>query len=436
MPSGAAVIRYPGKRGVVWYLKYRDAAGKQVKERVGAAKEGTTRRDAEHALRARLTDVEREGYRKPEPLSFAAFSERFVAEHLPARNLSKSTLVGYDISIRHLVRELGSVRLSELERRPELVERFVAARLADGSSPKTVRNDLALLGRMFRVARTWRLVKESPVDLIDKPRTSESETELLLPAEIARVLAAFRELEAEEEDEQERLWWRIARRAVTVAVGTGLRRGELLALSWRNVELLAGAIRVERAWVRSEMKAPKSRSSRRTVRVDREGRVAAALKEQWTESRYRDDDCLVFGHPALGTPLDPSKLTGRYVKKALARAGIEGPFRPWHGLRHTGLTYDAAANGKEHTQTRAGHAQASMTEKYVHMAALIDGAADTVFPEAAARSERLVFSGLDGSGTKFGTNSTPGSPPSEAESASTQGVQKLPGLDSNQQPSG
>ena len=147
----------------------------------------------------------------------------------------------------------------------------------------------------------------------------------------------------------------------------------------------------------------------------------AALNEHWMASRYRGDGDLVFGHPALGTPIDPGKLT-RYVKRAFGRAGIEKPFRPWHGLRHTSLTFDAAANGKEHTQTRAGHAQASMTEKYVHMAALIEGAADTVFPEAAARSERLVFSGLDGSGTKFGTNSTPDESVSESEPPAMQGV--------------
>jgi hypothetical protein len=40
--------------------------------------------EAEAAFRARLTDVEREGYRKPEPLTLAAFAERFVAEHLQA----------------------------------------------------------------------------------------------------------------------------------------------------------------------------------------------------------------------------------------------------------------------------------------------------------------------------------------------------------------
>jgi hypothetical protein len=70
------------------------------------------------------------------------------------------------------------------------------------------------------------------------------------------------------------------------------------------------------------------------------------------------------------------------------------------------------------------------------MAALIEGAADVVFSEAAARSERLVFSALDGSGTKFGTNIDSAASSPEAESPARHGCPKLPGLDSNQQPSG
>src|SRR4051794_15097566 len=100
MPSGAAVIRYAGKRGVVWYAKYRDASGKQVKERLGRSQDGWTKRKAEVALRARLTDVEREGYRKPERLTVAAFSKRFETEHLPGRNLKRSTLIDYELTIR------------------------------------------------------------------------------------------------------------------------------------------------------------------------------------------------------------------------------------------------------------------------------------------------------------------------------------------------
>lgn len=75
MLEGAAVIRYAGKRGVVWRTKYRDAGGRQVKETLGRADAGWSKRKAEAELRARLTAVEREGYCRPEPTTFAAFAD-------------------------------------------------------------------------------------------------------------------------------------------------------------------------------------------------------------------------------------------------------------------------------------------------------------------------------------------------------------------------
>jgi integrase len=72
----------------------------------------------------------------------------------------------------------------------------------------------------------------------------------------------------------------------------------------------------------------------------------------------------VFCHPQLGTPLDPSKVSG-FMRKAIKRAGIERTVRPWHDLRHTALTHDAASgNPAVYVQARAGHAQATMTERY------------------------------------------------------------------------
>ncbi len=58
------------------------------------------------------------------------------------------------------------------------------------------------------------------------------------------------------------------------------------------------------------------------------------LEEQWQRTAYRGDDDLFFGHPTKGTPLETGKLAKRYLKPALARAGIEKPFRPFHDLRH------------------------------------------------------------------------------------------------------
>ena len=111
---------------------------------------------------------------------------------------------------------------------------------------------------------------------------------------------------------------------------------------------------------------PKSRAGRRTVGY---GPVtAAAFDEQWQASRYRGDTDLVFGHMHLGTPLDPSKLS-RYMRAALKRAAIEKSLRPWHDLRHTAITHDAAAgNPQGYIQARAGHSQGSITERYIHAA--------------------------------------------------------------------
>jgi hypothetical protein len=63
MPSGACVIRRDGVRGAVFYIKFVDAAGRQVKERLGREADGWNERNARAELEARLTDVRREGLR-------------------------------------------------------------------------------------------------------------------------------------------------------------------------------------------------------------------------------------------------------------------------------------------------------------------------------------------------------------------------------------
>ena len=97
-------------------------------------------------------------------------------------------------------------------------------------------------------------------------------------------------------------------------------------------------------------------------------------------------DRLLGAHPALGTPLDPSKLTG-YSRKAIKAAEIVKPFRPWHGLRHPALTETAAAGAPAmFVQAKAGHAHGSTTERYLH-------AAKTSYPDMAELAEaRMVES--------------------------------------------
>jgi integrase len=132
------------------------------------------------------------------------------------------------------------------------------------------------------------------------------------------------------------------------------------------------------------MTMPKSKAGRRFVDF---GEIAAAtLEEQYSTSLHQAPESLVFCHPALGTPLDPSKL-GKHARKALECAGVDEAFRPWHGLRHTALTETAAAGVPGmFVQAKAGHAQGSTTERYLH-------AHRTSFPNAAELAEARLFAG-------------------------------------------
>ena len=113
-------------------------------------------------------------------------------------------------------------------------------------------------------------------------------------------------------------------------------------------------------------------------------KTAALFDEQWRATRYRSDSDFVFGHPQIGRPLDSAKVTGRYLKPALAKAEIDQP-GAWHMLRHTALTMDAAVgNPNAYVQAKAGRSSFSITERYVH-------AAQTASPGAVERSEQRLF---------------------------------------------
>jgi integrase len=208
--------------------------------------------------------------------------------------------------------------------------------------------------------------------------------QVLSEAEIARLWSAYGELEREASAE-ERAWSQLARVITFVGLGTAMRRGELLALRWRDVRMLDGVIQVREAFVDGRFTTPKSRSSRRLIELG--PRTRELFGQRWQETAFRDESDLVFCHPTKGTPLDASKLARVYLRPALRRAGVMKPFRPFHDLRHTALTHEAAAgNPMAYVQLKAGHSQSAITERYIH-------AAQVMFPGAAARGEERMFSG-------------------------------------------
>jgi integrase len=146
---------------------------------------------------------------------------------------------------------------------------------------------------------------------------------------------------------------------------TGLRRGELLALRWGDVDWLAQRIRVRRNYVRGQYGTPESRRSTRSVPMALE--VARELERLFQTSRWQADDDLVFAHPALGGPQYAVGMSRRF-SAALKTAGLDDS-RRFHDLRHTFGTQCAAAGVAMRTlQEWMGHKHISTTQRYADYA--------------------------------------------------------------------
>jgi site-specific recombinase XerD len=367
MPSGSAVIRYSGKRGTVWRLKFRDASGVQVMETLGKSPEWN-RRKAKNELRNRLTDVEREGFTRPRRLDFGTFADTWLDEYPEARGLKHSTRRGYAIILdRHLKPALGRLKLSEIS--VEEVERLVVAKRRAGLSPATVNRALNVLSLVLNAALRRGLVRVNVVSLIDRPREPRRRWRILSPVEVRKVEAEFSTLIEKAETERDGDDLILTRRLFLFHMGTALRRGEAAGLRWRSVFLADPSgpmLRVEETWVRHRTETPKSDAGRRTISLGE--KIAAELWDHRQWSQYRADDDYVFPNPRTGRPFDASRY-GELLGLALRKAGIEEEIRPSHELRHSSITNAAAAGASpEALMSRAGHSSYATTRRYIDLA--------------------------------------------------------------------
>jgi integrase len=254
---------------------------------------------------------------------------QFLAQWLEGQRhaLRPRTWEGYESVIRtRLVPELGRLRLDGLT--PAHLAAAYDRLLGRGLSPKSVLNTHRLLHRALSDAVRWGMLVRNPCDLVDPPRAQRPAVRALDAEEVARLLAACTG------DDLGPL--------VTVAVLTGLRQGELLGLTWDDIDLERGELRVMRAVQRVRGRGlvvvpPKTASSRRLVPLPPQ--AVAALREQrrrQAEARLKAGPAWADGNwvftTALGLPYHPSDVAHRF-QRLLEHAGL--PRLRFHDLRHT-----------------------------------------------------------------------------------------------------
>jgi integrase len=283
-----------------------------------------------------------------------------------------SVIRSYETSLRlRVLPELGNRKFSELRRRDvqDLADRL----LGQGLDPSTIRNTLMPIRAIYRRALARGDVAVNPTRGLELPAVRGKRDRIVSPEEAEALLAAL--------PERDRALW-------ATALYGGLRRGELQALRWDDVDLANGVIRVDRAWdVQEGPIEPKSRAARRRVPIP------AILRDYLVEHRHGRPGVKghVFGRPD-GKPFDGPTVDAR-AKAAWRRAGLE-PIT-LHEARHTfaSLMIAAGVNAKA-LATYMGHASMTITlDRYGHLmpgnedesAALLDAYLDRATAEAPLR---------------------------------------------------
>jgi integrase len=342
-------IRKRGKRNPVWELQWWEDFIRT---------DGTTGRRRESAILGYSSELtvkqaRKEAEKKLSPLNAGKavphstltlkefVDQVFVPLAFPI--LKSSTRKRYRSTLDlHLLRAFGKQRLCDIK--TVEVQRFVLQKFDGGLGWETCNHLRNLLSKVFANAKKrGHFTGTNPASGVELPeRRQVREKHVLMPEQVSRFLAVLREP---------------ARTMVLLAILTGLRVGEILALRWQDADLDRGELRVMQAVYRGCMGSPKTKGSKRTIPLPETAIGTLKNLKQWTHGLIPER--LVFPS-RKGTVINDTNLLLRVLKPAGKLAGV--PWVSWHTFRRTHATLLQLAGGSaKDAQAQLGHSQITTT---------------------------------------------------------------------------
>lgn len=252
-------------------------------------------------------------------------------------------------------KEPGDIMLLDVDR----LKRRTLEKLA----PQTVKHVLSLLKRIVNFGVKRKLCDPLPFH-IEEPRVNNTKTEDLTPEQLRKLLDAIKK----DVNIQ-------AKNLMKMALFTGMRRGELFKLKWKDINWERGFINLRDPKGGPDQKIPLNDGARHVL-----------------ESHIRTDSPYVFPGRGGRQRVDINKQVNRIKQKA----GLPKDFRPLHGLRHAYASM-LASSGKVDIYTLQkllAHKDPRMTQRYSHLSdkALkrASGVADSIIEESSRPKDDLV----------------------------------------------
>ena len=348
----------------------RDSGGKRLRKFVNVKGE---KGDAERKLRELISAAEAGLPIEVGKETVSEFIQRWLADHVAHTTRPRTHAFYAMVSRLYIEPQIGHVPIQKLT--PSAVQALISSVLDRGLSPTTARRVYATFHRALECAMKWGVVYRNVCDAIDAPREADHEIQ---PPDLPTAKA-------------------LLSKAMETPYGvafhllafTGMRRGEVPALRWKNIDLENGAVSIVGAVGRENgqlvVTPPKSKSSRRLVQID-PMTVSVLRSHQLRQAEHRlklgsvyKDKGYVFASPTGGL-LDPDILTKTW-QSICQQMGVKYRL---HDLRHHHATalIESGVHIKA-VQARLGHSSPSLTMAvYAHVSPGLDREAAEAYARA------------------------------------------------------
>ena len=352
---------------------------------------GETRREVQQKINKIAVKIQAGTYREPSRITVEEWFTTWLNDYMKL-SLRPTTWTSYGYQIEgHIIPALGHLKLSELQ--TAHIQRLYNEKLKSGRldgkpgglTPKSVRFIHTVIHSCLEQARKEGMITINPASAVRLPKLEQREIRYLDSGEIKEFLEVARDSK------------HFA--AFFLALNTGMRRGEILGLRWKDIDLEEGQLTVNQGLVRVSGKGlvfqePKTKLSNRTISLS--PMVLKVLKEhRKKQAEYRllsggayDEGGLdlVFANE-IGKPICPRAFT-RIFERLLKRAGLEAACL--HDLRHTFATMalEQGVNVKTVQETLGHHSAAFTMDVYA-------GTTERMKREAADKVGGLLASLLE-----------------------------------------
>jgi len=383
---GHIIKRYKNSYTIVLNLGVDPITGRRKQQWLSVK---GTKKEAEKRLSDVLHQLDTGTFMKPGKTTLGEFLERWLKDYAWP-NLAPRTAEGYEHIIRrHLIPSLGNITLTQLK--PEHLQRYYSEKLSEGRcdrkgalSSTTVRHHHMALHTAMYSAVKWGLLPKNPADAVSPPPTRQIEMHTMDEDDMHTFL------EAAKKTPYHALFY--------LALFTGMRRSELLALRWSDIDLLLCQVYVSRTLHQLRdgsivYRAPKTAKGRRMIALTPS--TALVLREHGERQEAMrvllgkplTDDDLIFSQ-LDGKPLLPNTVTHNWIK-LVRRTGLHGI--RLHDARHShaSLMFKQGTHPKI-VQERLGHSSIQITlDTYSHVAPGLQEKAAARFDEGVlSKSEK------------------------------------------------